>query len=187
MNPDCVITRLKKLNRKDTVHPWRTEPHRSTLPVPSGTRKSHQSLPQPDFNTTESTPSQTDKIHVFRKATCAIHIVPKSEQEYFSFIMIQRLHTGSPDRHPSHVTLGLIILLCIGVLAQTLGAPVTLWNPVEVADSADPLTASILEAFSIPSALSLLSPSSGRVLPVAFQSPLHGCLLVSGLFHPPSA
>jgi len=85
------------------------------------------------------------------------------------------------------VALGLLILLCIGMLAQTLGAPVTLWNPIESADNADPLTTSILEAPSIPSALSLLSLSSGRILPADFQSPLHGLLLVSGQFHPPSA
>lgn len=80
-----------------------------------------------------------------------------------------------------------MLLLCIGVMAQTLGAPVTLWNPVETADNADPLTASILEAFSIPSALSLLSLSPCSILPAELQSPLQGCLLVSGLFHPPSA
>lgn len=101
--------------------------------------------------------------------------------------MIQRLRTGCSDRYPGHVALGLLILLCIGVLALTLGAPVTLWNPIETADDADPLTTSILEAFSIPSAQSLLSLSSGRILPADFQSPLHGLLLVSGQFHPPSA
>lgn len=85
------------------------------------------------------------------------------------------------------MALGLLILLCIGVLALTLGAPVTLWNPIETADDADPLTTSILEAFSIPSAQSFLSLSSGRILPADFQSPLHGLLLVSGQFHPPSA
>lgn len=102
-------------------------------------------------------------------------------------MMIQRLRTGCSDRHHSQVTLGLLILLCIGVLAQTIGAPVTLWNPVETADNADPLTTSILEAFSITSALSLLNLSSGKILPADFRSPLHGSLFVSGLFHPPSA
>jgi len=101
--------------------------------------------------------------------------------------MIQRLRTGCSDRYRGHVALGLLILLCIGVLALTLGAPVTLWNPIETADDADPLTTSILEAFSIPSAQSLLSLSSGRILPADFQSPLHGLLLASGQFHPPSA
>lgn len=101
--------------------------------------------------------------------------------------MIQRLRTGCSDRHPGHMALGLLILLSIGVLALTLGAPVTLWNPIETADDADPLTTSILEAFSIPSAQSLLGLSSGEILPADFQSPLHGILLVSGQFHPPSA
>ena len=99
--------------------------------------------------------------------------------------MIQRFRTGCSDRRLSHVTLGLMILLCIGVLAQTLGAPVTLWSPVETEDNADPLITSVLEAFSIPSAPSLLNLSSYRNLPADFQSPLHGSLLVSGLFHPP--
>jgi len=101
--------------------------------------------------------------------------------------MIRRLHTGPSHQHPGYVTLGLMLLLCISVLAQTLGAPVTLWNPVETADSTDPLTISILEAFSVPSALSLLYLASGRILTADFHSPLHGSLLASGLFHPPSA
>jgi hypothetical protein len=101
--------------------------------------------------------------------------------------MIQRFRTGCSDRRLSHVTLGLMILLCIGVLAQTLGAPVTLWSQVENEDAADPLTTSVLEAFSIPSALSLLNLSSCRVISADFQSPLHrGSLLASGLFHPPN-
>jgi hypothetical protein len=101
--------------------------------------------------------------------------------------MIQRFRTGCSDRRLSHVTLGLMILLCIGVLAQTLGAPVTLWSPVENEDTAEPLTTSVLEAFSIPSALSLLNLSSCRVISADFQSPLHrGSLLASGLFHPPN-
>lgn len=102
-------------------------------------------------------------------------------------MMIQLIRTGYTDRHSSHVTLGLMILLCIGVLAQTLGAPVTLWNQVETAAAADPLTTSLLETFSIPSALSLLSLSSYRISSADFRSPLQGLLLVSGLFHPPSA
>jgi hypothetical protein len=124
---------------------------------------------------------------VCRHAASTIQIVLPSIWEYFPIMMIQQLRTGSSDQHRSLVIVGLLILLCIGVLAQTLGAPVTLWNPVETADPADPLTTSLLEAFSIPSAVSPLSLLSSRIGSADFQSPLHSLLLVSGLFHPPSA
>jgi hypothetical protein len=79
-----------------------------------------------------------------------------------------------------------MILLCVGVLMQMLGPPITLWDPAETADSTDPLTISILEDFSIPSAPTSLSLLLYRLLSTDIQSSLHGFLLVSGLFHPPN-
>jgi hypothetical protein len=104
----------------------------------------------------------------------------------FSVTMYQQIPTGSLDRHLNQVTLGVMIILCVGVLKQMLGTPVTFWECAETADKTDPLTKSILEDFSIPSSSMPRSILPYRFLLTDFQSSLHALLLVSGLFHPPS-
>lgn len=94
----------------------------------------------------------------------------------------------SPDysaRHLSFVTVGLLILLCVGILMQTLGMTITLWDPAATADSADPLTTSVLEGFAIPSTLTMLSFLPHPVPLLTVLSPLRSFLLASEPFHPP--
>ena len=86
---------------------------------------------------------------------------------------------------PSHLgifRLFAIAALCLCVVTQLLGAPVTLLNPAAMADT---LTASVLEGFSVPPSLPQLAPSheSARVQDIG--PILHVPVLVSTLFHPP--
>jgi len=75
-----------------------------------------------------------------------------------------------------------IVGLCLCVLVQMLGVPVTLLNPDAEADT---MSSSVFEGFSIPPTLpqSALSPDSAPLFDVAplLQVPL----LASALFHPP--
>jgi hypothetical protein len=100
--------------------------------------------------------------------------------------MVRWIATGHPGRHLSHVTLGLMVLLCVGVVMQLLGAPLTLWNVAESFDSADPLTTLLLEALSLPSLTTTRGLELSRIASSDFRSSLHGVLDETGLFHPPS-
>jgi hypothetical protein len=78
--------------------------------------------------------------------------------------------------------MAIVMLLCLVVLIQTLGVPVTLLNPVEPADTQ---RVSILEGFSVPSSLptlkSLFETGTARDAQPSIQLPV----LTSVLFHPP--
>lgn len=75
-----------------------------------------------------------------------------------------------------------IMLLCVCITIQMLGVSATLLDPAKTFDA---LGASVLEGFSLPPSLPLLSPSSQSV-PLADRLPLiHVPLLASALFHPP--
>lgn len=100
--------------------------------------------------------------------------------------MVRWIATGHPGRQLSHVTLGLMLLLCVGVVMQLLGAPLTLWNVAGSFDSADPLTTSLLEALSLPSLPTVRGVDPSRIVSSGFDSFLHGLLGESELFHPPA-
>jgi hypothetical protein len=75
-----------------------------------------------------------------------------------------------------------ILFLCLSVIMQMLGVPVTLLSP---ALSLDTLDASVLEGFSIPPAVPQLTRSS-ETIPVTDAQPSgHVPILASTLFHPP--
>ena len=100
------------------------------------------------------------------------------------FIMrYQQIPAGFSERQRNHLRLGLMILLYVGVLTQMLGVPLTLWDLAETADTVDPLTASILEGFSIPSTPLSLSPNG--LLSTDYHPDIHRLLASSELFHPP--
>lgn len=76
----------------------------------------------------------------------------------------------------------MVVLLCLCVMVQMLGVPVTLLNPLEAADT---LAASVLEGFSVPSSLPQLTPSFETIPVTDGQSSVHVPVLASALFHPP--
>ena len=45
--------------------------------------------------------------------------------------------------------MAMVMVLCLFVVVQMLGVPVTLLNPIEAAEAADTLTGSVSEGFSM--------------------------------------
>lgn len=80
----------------------------------------------------------------------------------------------------------MIVLLCAGVVMQMLGMAVTLWNPGEAVDIADPLTTSVLEGFAIPSSLATFRFHRRPWPFMTSYAHTHGLLLASVPFHPPT-
>jgi hypothetical protein len=78
--------------------------------------------------------------------------------------------------------LALIMLLCLFVVVQMLGVPVTLLSPVEAADT---LAAPVLEGFSVPPPVPKLTLSGQAESVLDSQPSVHTPVLASALFHPP--
>lgn len=76
----------------------------------------------------------------------------------------------------------MVMLLCLFVLVQMLGVPVTLLNPVAASDT---LTVSVSEGFSVPSSLPQLIPAFETDPVIDAQPSVHVPVLASSLFHPP--
>ena len=74
------------------------------------------------------------------------------------------------------------MLLCLFVLVQMLGAPITLLDPLEAADTQ---SASILEGFSVPTSLPQLTPVFKTDTVTDAPPSVHQPVLDSVLFHPP--
>ncbi len=80
------------------------------------------------------------------------------------------------------LTIATVGLLCLCVLMQVLGAPVTLWSPSITQDT---LGASILEGFSIPPSLPRLDATSSGILADELILCRRVSLFERSLFHPP--
>lgn len=76
----------------------------------------------------------------------------------------------------------MVIVLCLCVTMQVLGAPVTLWFPSMTPDT---VSASILEGFSIPPSLPQLDASSSGMLAHELTPCRRVSLVDHSLFHPP--
>jgi hypothetical protein len=76
----------------------------------------------------------------------------------------------------------MVLVLCVGIVVQMLGVPVTLFSP---ADAPDPLGSSVLEGFSLPpqTVEFLLPGTSGKASDLS--SVMHVPVIASALFHPP--
>ena len=74
------------------------------------------------------------------------------------------------------------MLLCICIMMQMLGVPVTLLHP---AANSDALEASVLEGFSVPQSLPplTLSPESGSIIEIQLSGQVP--VFASVPFHPP--
>ena len=78
--------------------------------------------------------------------------------------------------------MAMVMLLCLFVVMQMLGVPVTLLNPVEAADTQ---TVSVSEGFSVPSSFPQLTPAFETDPVTDAQPSVHVPVLASSLFHPP--
>lgn len=92
-----------------------------------------------------------------------------------------RMMTTS-DRGRSRGVLLMVLVLCLCIVAQMLGVPVTLLSP---ADSPDQVGSSVLEGFSVPppTVEFLLAGTSVKVSDRS--SVMHVPVIASALFHPP--
>jgi hypothetical protein len=74
------------------------------------------------------------------------------------------------------------MFLCVCVILQMLGAPITLLNPSLASDT---LGASVLEGFSVPSTFPQLAFSPESVLVSEFRPSVSAPVQTSSLFHRP--
>lgn len=91
-----------------------------------------------------------------------------------------RNSVGRIDSRGSRIAI--IMFLCLCVIMQMLGAPVTLLSPSLASDT---LGASVLEGFSVPPTVPQLTLSSETVSVTDAQPSIHVPILASALFHPP--
>jgi hypothetical protein len=75
------------------------------------------------------------------------------------------------------------LALCLCVIMQMLGAPVTL---LSAGDTSDDFSGSVLEGFSLPQMRPPLTRSSESVSAVEPPRPAHILVLASEQFHPPA-
>lgn len=76
----------------------------------------------------------------------------------------------------------MILLLCLGIVVQMLGVPVTLLDPIM---SGNALGASVLEGFSMPPALPHVGLSSESVPVIEHHPSGQVSILAAVPFHPP--
>lgn len=87
-----------------------------------------------------------------------------------------------PESRLGTFSLSVVLLLCLCVFLQVLGAPVTLLNPVEAADT---LATSVSEGFSLPSSLPVPAIAVSALSVADVPPSVHVPILASALFHPP--
>jgi hypothetical protein len=96
--------------------------------------------------------------------------------------MPQLCHNCFKERRIGKACMAIVMLLCLSILVQMLGVPVTLLNPFEPADTQ---RVSVLEGFSVPSSLPQLTSSFETDTATDTQPSVHLPVLSSVLFHPP--
>ena len=78
--------------------------------------------------------------------------------------------------------MAMVMLVCLCVLMQILGMPITLLNPM---DAADHFPTSFIEGFALPSSLPQLMLSVESTPVTEVQPSVHVPVLASAMFHPP--
>ena len=96
--------------------------------------------------------------------------------------MPQLSHNCFKESRIGKACMAIVLLLCLSILVQMLGVPVTLLNPFEPADTQ---SVSVLEGFSVPSSLPQLASSFETDTATDTQPSVHLPVLTSVLFHPP--
>lgn len=96
--------------------------------------------------------------------------------------MSRLCHNCFKERLNGKVCMAIVLLLCLSILVQMLGVPVTLLNPFEPADTQ---SVSVLEGFSVPSSLPQLTSSFETDTATDAQPSVQLPVLASVLFHPP--
>jgi hypothetical protein len=104
------------------------------------------------------------------------------EREYSAQVMFDRTDNCIARTQSRGIRIVVIVFLCLAVLMQMLGVPPTLLSP---ALSLDTLGESVLEGFSIPPTVPLVTLSSKTARVMDAQPSVHVPILTSAVFHPP--
>ena len=96
--------------------------------------------------------------------------------------MSHQSHIQSKKHRLGKARMAMILLLSLCVLVQMLGVPVTLLNPMDVADT---LADSVSEGFSVPSSRPQLTLSFKTISATDDQPSMHVLVLAAAMFHPP--
>ncbi len=96
--------------------------------------------------------------------------------------MFDRTDHGIASRRLKGIRTVVFLLLCLSIIVQMLGVPPTLLSP---ALSLDTVSESVLEGFSIPPTVPLITRSSQTAFVIDTQPSVHGPILASAVFHPP--
>lgn len=111
-----------------------------------------------------------------------VSIASLIEREYSAQVMFDRTDTCIARTRSWGIRTVVILFLCLAVLVQMLGVPPTLLSP---ALSLDTLGESVLEGFSIPPTVPLVTLSSKTACVLDAHPSVHVPILASAVFHPP--
>ena len=111
-----------------------------------------------------------------------VSIASLIEREYSAQVMFDRTDNCIARTQSRGIRIVVIVFLCLAVLMQMLGVPPTLLSP---ALSLDTLGESVLEGFSIPPTVPLVTLSSKTACVMDAQPSVHVPILTSAVFHPP--
>jgi hypothetical protein len=111
-----------------------------------------------------------------------VSIATLIEREYSAQVMFDQTDHCLARTRSRGIRTVVILFLCISVLMQMLGVPLTLLSPVL---SLDTLGESVLEGFSIPPTVPLVTRNSKTGFVTDTQPSVHVPILASAVFHPP--
>jgi len=109
-------------------------------------------------------------------------LVLEAERGYYTLEMFRSNRNRVEESRHGNLCMPMVMLLCLCVVVHFLGAPVTLMNPIEVADT---MAASVLEGFSVPQTVPQLTLLFETIRVAVAQPSMHVPVLTSVLFHPP--
>ncbi len=117
-----------------------------------------------------------------RRISPPSHLQAKERREYSTQAMFDRTDKGTASRPSKGIRTVIILFLCLSVIIQMLGVPPTLLSPALPLDAPGE---SVLEGFSIPPTVPLVTRSSKTTYLSDTQPSVHVPILASAVFHPP--
>ena len=96
--------------------------------------------------------------------------------------MFNRTHDSIASTPSKGIRIVVFLFLCLSILIQMLGVSPTLLSP---ALSLDTVGESVLEGFSIPPTIPLVTRPSKTAFVIDTQPSVHVPILASTVFHPP--
>ena len=174
----------------------------SVRPMP-GRSRGRSRDPMPRHNLASRSSSLTDQLTSNRwqikklgeRGTSRSHrkefrsvrpIVHMEKPRYIQFVMLRRMNSMNTITATRWMTAStcVILFLCVCVLAQMLGMPITFFSLVS---SADVFLESVSEDFSFPPTVPTPRTSNARISYSELQASPYLPVFVTSVFHPPQA